>query len=159
MNRVPSFPLTVLLWLPPLDMSCLHVLKWNCACAKKRGIVWLHSVHDLYNLFPGCIFWLSKHTMYLFQVKKKKKKRAWITFYHRTTKVETRLFLRKELLEWLNPSLPDMLLDCLSRSHFDCTYIFCMNISHWIKRYDYEIARCTSLKIALKCAVTRIGFW
>lgn len=155
------FPLTVLLWLPPLDVSCLHVLKWKCACAKKRGIVWLHSVHDLYNLFPGCIFRLSKHMMYLFQVKKKerKKKRAWITFSQRTTKVETRIFLRKVVLEWLNPSLPDLLLDCLSHSHFDCTYRFCMIISPWIKRYDYGIARCRCLESALKCLVISFGFW
>lgn len=92
--------------------------------------------------------------MYLFQVKKKtktkQKKRAWLTFYHRATKVETKFFLRKEVLEWLNPSLPDLLLDCLSRSHFDCTHRFCMNISPWIKRYDNEIAVSTFLQFALK---------
>lgn len=145
-------------------MSCLHVLKWKCACAKKkkRGIVWLHSVHDLYNLFPGCIFTLSKHTMYLFQVKKKKigkENRAWITFHHRTTKVEKRLFLRKEVLEWLNPSLPDVLLDCLSHSHLDCTYRFCMNISPWIKRYDYEIARCRCIEMSGQVWVSIAFYW
>lgn len=119
-------PSTVSLQLTPLDMSCLHVLKWKCACAEKRGIVWLHTVHDLNNLFSGCIYKLSKYTMYLFQVKKEKKQ-AWKTFYHRT-KVE-KLFLRKEVLEWLNPSLPDLLLDCLSCSHFSCTYRFCMKIT------------------------------
>lgn len=161
MNRVPSFLLTVLLWLPPLDMSCLHVLKWKCACAKKK------KKEALFNFIQSMICTICflvvfsdylKQTMYV-PVSGKDKKRLWITFYHRTTKVEARLFLRKEVLEWLNPLLPDLLLDCLSCSHFNCTYRFYMNISPWIKRYDYEIATRTSLRIALSCLVIRVGLW
>lgn len=75
MNRVPSFPHPVLLWLPPLDMSCLHVLKRKCACAKKKKEALFDFIKSMICTICFLVVFSDylKHTMYLFQVKTKKR--------------------------------------------------------------------------------------
>lgn len=77
LNREPCF--LVSLWPCPLDVSCLHEMKRACAKKKKeekkKRHRLIHSVHDLYDLFPGCIFWLSKEqTVSVSGFKERKKK-------------------------------------------------------------------------------------
>lgn len=67
-NRLLSYSSTM---SALLDMSCLHVLKWKCACAfkrkKRKGKKKVHcltSLHDFYNLLlPGCNIWLSQNNV------------------------------------------------------------------------------------------------
>lgn len=94
-NRLLSYSFTM---SALLDMSCLHVLKWKCACAfkkkkKKRNrgekVHCLTSLHDFYNLLlPGCNIY--QKTMYQIQVKRKQ---AQVSFYLRITEVETKIWV------------------------------------------------------------------
>lgn len=113
------FTLTVPLWTCPVCM------KWNVHVQKKKKpkTTQKKALFDLIQSMICRICFLVvfsdylKNKLYLFQVLRiKQKNHAWITFYHKTTKMEPIVFLRKELLEWLDPSLPDLWLDCLSQS-------------------------------------------
>lgn len=117
-----SFTVTAPLWTCPVCMFW----KENVHVKKKR-----HCLTSLSSWFVQFVSWLYFLIIQIHSVSvsgRGENTQAWITLYVRTTKLETRFFLREEILEWLNPSLPDLLLDCLTHSNFDCTYRFCMNI-------------------------------
>lgn len=96
-NRVSSYSFAVAAPSGRVLFACSGMKL--CMYIKNRHIVWPHSM-----ICTICVlFVLSENqNTHLFQANRRGKK--WVMFYHRATKVGTRLFLQKQVMEWLNLS-------------------------------------------------------
>lgn len=115
-----------------------------CMCLKKEAL--LDFIQSMICTICFLVVFSDQHTVYVFHVKTKKKKRkeggaCWNTVTSQSCQAGNKF--------WSNWVLRCLIWYWLCHSHFNCTHRFDINMRPWIKRYDYKSAWCRCVMIVL----------